>query len=118
MAARPLDAREAAILDRIVQLVPGGAGKDLAAQLGGLRIVESEDPTHRFWQFDNNATRRAEISDGPLPVSAEVWEAQTFEGEIIVFVREGLLSSFEFAWVTQDPPSGLPDADSVRYYAG
>lgn len=70
-----------------------------------------------FWQFDNPSVRPARLADGPLPVSAEVWVEREFVGEIIVFVTEGLLSSFEFSWVPRDPPVDLPDPDSIAYHA-
>lgn len=116
-AARPLTGREIDILSHILRLVSGDAGAILRTQLDELRIVQGDGRAQRFWQFDNPSVRPARIANGPLPVSAEVWQENEFVGEIIVFVTKGRLSSFEFAWVTGDPPVDLPDPDSVAYYA-
>jgi hypothetical protein len=116
-AARPLTGREIDILSHILRLVSGDAGAILRTQLDELRIIPGDGRAQLFSQFDNPSVWPARIADGPLPVSAEVCEESEFVGEIIVFVRKGRLSSFEFAWVTRDPPVDLPGPDSIAYHA-
>ncbi|WP_228566516.1 hypothetical protein [Nocardia sp. SYP-A9097] len=48
--------------------------------------------------------------DGLLPVGAEVRDQSgEYIGEILVWVDGGYLSAIEYAWVSDDRPTVLPD---------
>jgi hypothetical protein len=36
-------------------------------------------------------------------------DAGEYVGEVIVWATDGYLSAIEYAWVTDDPPTSLPD---------
>jgi hypothetical protein len=53
--------------------------------------------------------------DGPIPGRAFVEDADgEYEGEVLVWVADGYLSGLEFASVTDEWPTGMPEADRVR----
>ena len=48
---------------------------------------------------------------GPLfPVRAYVTDGDDPLGELLLWLSGGRLASVEYAWVTDEPPTGLPDA--------
>ena len=53
-------------------------------------------------------------TEGPIPLSMVVSNpAGDLIGELLVWVEAGYLTSLEYAWWSDDPPSELPDADRV-----
>jgi hypothetical protein len=53
---------------------------------------------------------RAPVPDGPIRNGSEVRdEAGEYVGEVIVWATDGYLSAIEYAWVTDAPPTSLPD---------
>ena len=59
--------------------------------------------------------QRVPLPDGPIPVRAIVYdEAGRPEGEVLVWLRFGMLIGVEQAWFTDDPPSGWPAPGNVR----
>ena len=53
--------------------------------------------------------------DGPVPVSAHVYdETGRYLGELILWVAWGRLTSLEYAWVTDAPPTSLPPLAAIR----
>lgn len=60
-------------------------------------------------------TRPAALPDGPIPLQAiVVGHSGSVEGQILVWTNSGYLSGIEFAWVTEDSPSGLPSPTMVH----
>ncbi|MFC1409933.1 hypothetical protein ACEZCY_24675 [Streptacidiphilus sp. N1-12] len=58
---------------------------------------------------------KAQVADGEIPVGAEVHDPQgNYLGEITVWVTSGLLSAIEYSWVTDEPPTRLPDTAALR----
>ena len=57
----------------------------------------------------------AAVPDGPLGTVADVTgDAGEHQGEILVWVQDGLLSSAEYAWVTDEAPTAWPDPGHVH----
>lgn len=57
----------------------------------------------------------AKCNDGPIPVRALVEGSdEEIEGEVLLWVRDGYLSGLEFAWFTDDAPTRMPTAESIR----
>jgi hypothetical protein len=60
-------------------------------------------------------TRPAQISDGTAPVNAYVTDKEgSYLGELILWVTSGRLAGLEYAWVTDEPPSRLPQVSLIR----
>lgn len=77
-------------------------------------VVVAESPT--MLDFRVPPTKPAiPLPDGPLPVRAIVQNAsQQAEGEVLVWIRSGVLIGIEQAWFTDEPPTRWPDASRVR----
>jgi hypothetical protein len=62
----------------------------------------------------------SECNEGPIPVRALVETPKSPQdegellGEILVWVSEGCLAAIEYAWVTDDAPTSLPDVEQIR----
>ncbi|MCU1688427.1 MAG: hypothetical protein JWN20_355 [Jatrophihabitantaceae bacterium] len=57
---------------------------------------------------------RSGYPNGPVQVDAEVIDAAGESvGELLVWVEDGFLSTLDFAWWTDEPPTALPDIDRV-----
>lgn len=55
------------------------------------------------------------LADGPIPVRAIVYDSrQELTGEILLWVRAGMLVGLEQAWFTDEPPSEWPPPAMVR----
>jgi hypothetical protein len=53
--------------------------------------------------------------DGPVPMSAAVVGASgNSMGELLIWLKNGYLDAFEFAWWTDEPPDRLPSVEHVR----
>jgi hypothetical protein len=50
-----------------------------------------------------------------FPVDARViGGGNVYEGELLLWLKDGRLSALEFAWVTDDAPSSLPNSTRIR----
>ena len=57
---------------------------------------------------------RAPLADGEIPVGAEVRDEQgEYLGEITVWTTDGFLSAVEYSWVSDEPPTRLPDTAAM-----
>jgi len=55
------------------------------------------------------------LNDGPVPVRALVYDSgEQPTGEILLWVRSGMLVGIEQAWFTDEPPSEWPSPARVR----
>jgi hypothetical protein len=55
------------------------------------------------------------VKNGPIPLSAIVSDASGMAiGELLIWVKDGWLSTLEFAWWEDNPPNQLPSLDQVR----
>ncbi len=58
---------------------------------------------------------KAPVPDGEIPAGSEVRDrAGEYLGEILVWVTDGYLSALEYAWVTDDPPTRLPEVAELK----
>ena len=59
--------------------------------------------------------RRANLPDGPLPIRAVAYGREDSpEGEVLVWVRGGLLSAIEYAWYGDVQPTEIPAPYHLR----
>jgi hypothetical protein len=58
---------------------------------------------------------KAPVEDGETSVGSEVRDRDgNYLGEILVWVEGGYLSALEYAWVTDEPPTRLPDVADTK----
>jgi hypothetical protein len=61
------------------------------------------------------STPAASRPDGLAPVRADVLDARgDYIGELLLWLRDGRLDSVEYAWITDEPPSQLPELAQLR----
>lgn len=81
-------------------------------QAGEAQVVLCK-PTMIDVETPSSATR-VTLPDGPLPIDAYVYEGGQLTGEVLVWVKDGLLIGIEQAWYTDVPPDSWPAAADVR----
>ena len=90
---------------------------ELREQLAFARVVEDWNPEGSP-SFDISVPAgagTAQISDGVAPVNAYVTnEEGAYIGELILWIGNGKLAGLEYAWVTDSPPSRLPQVSQIR----
>jgi hypothetical protein len=58
---------------------------------------------------------RVVLDEAILPVDAHVHdESGEYTGELLLWLEDGLLSSLEYAWVTDSMPDSLPEVERLR----
>jgi hypothetical protein len=58
---------------------------------------------------------KAPVADGEIPAGSEVRDAAgEYLGEVLIWVGGGYLSAVEYAWVTDEPPTRLPDTTTMK----
>lgn len=110
---RPLTVRERSLLERILS-VPFPGAAELREQLTPAR-AESPPDAPGFDIVVPDTARRSPMPGRLVPVDAYVLdENAAYVGELLLWVSEGRLSWLEYAWVTDEPPTELPDPRDVR----
>jgi hypothetical protein len=66
-------------------------------------------------EVSGNASRSS-FPDGHVPIRAYVADGEVV-GEVLVWVKDGYLSSLEHAWTTDEAPAVFPHADRIRLEA-
>lgn len=61
----------------------------------------------------NPLTPRVELPNGPFPTHGCVWIANEYQGEILLWLKDGRLSAFEYAWITDEIPLRWPHPDEL-----
>jgi hypothetical protein len=110
---RDLDADEVALLERILAAASVDVFPELSRQVP-YTTVRGGIPTLLDLAVDPSAPV-AQVDNGPLPIRAlVVGPHEEPRGEVLVWISDGYLSGLEYAWVTDDVPTGMPSADSVH----
>jgi hypothetical protein len=106
-----LDARVRELLARMLRPAFDGV-VELAAQIPTTR-VHSGPVTMLRLDVDRSCAP-SELPDGPIPNRGYVrGPSGEPTGQILVWVKGGYLSTFEFAWFTDQPPDQLPQPELV-----
>ena len=112
---RPLNDEERAVLNFLLQSEFDGV-EQLRAQVAGARVVGGCDcgcPTI-YMEVDAHSPSSG-IAEKLAPVEAVVSpEAHEIPGSIILFLKDGRLSSMEYVWYDQ-PPDRWPAPDRLTY---
>lgn len=110
---RPLQPLELDLLKLVASHAPEPHARALAAQISKARVLGGI-PTLLRIGVDRDETPVA-LPDGPLPVRALVEDRRGRPaGEVLVWIKSGYVTAFEYAWVTDKPPAALPPAHAIR----
>lgn len=110
---RNLNEAERSLLEYLLAQWRIVGARELEAQVDSVRVVGGL-PTLLDLQVSGNAAK-VDVADGPIPVRAFVIGPNgEVEGEILVWVKDGYLSGIEYAWYTDEAPSGIPSTDRIR----
>src|SRR5262245_61813926 len=109
---QPMSPEEKKMVNAIVS-ASGVRGADaLIDELSG--AVVSRSPV---WVFDvkpMNDGPGIDIPNGPFPVHAYVPSAAAYQGEIIIWIKDGHLDGLEYVWVSDTPPTRWPRPDEME----
>jgi hypothetical protein len=96
----------------VAAALPDG-GAELRAQLVAATVADGS-ATHLDVSVPAESPR-LELPDGPLAtVATVVGEDGELVGEVLVWLREGLMVGVEQTWYGDEPPTGWPDLAHVR----
>src|ERR1044072_4745006 len=118
-AGRPLTEEERAVLHHILSARFSGAA-ELRGQIAAARVTKNWDPagSPSIDIFVPADSPQAQAPDGPIPAAAEVVDCEgSYIGELIVWISAGRLSALEYSWVTDEPPTRLPQISWIRISA-
>ena len=109
---RPISSAERALLLRVLaEDFPGN--KALVAQVDDAEVV-------RTWGYGGLSVDLRVTGDhvpaepsGLVPVRALAEAAGEPVGELLVWVKDGMLDSLEYAWYGLDDPTALPGAEQI-----
>lgn len=111
-AWRPMSLEEAGVIQAIVSAADFRRGDTLIEDLNGA-LVSNSTP----WILDVKTSVTGEgsgLPDGPFPARAFVPNNAAYEGEIIIWLTKGHVSGLEYAWITEEPPTGWPRPDEME----
>jgi hypothetical protein len=119
-APRALTGRESAMLTHLLS-VPFNGAADLLAQIPFAQATGSWGTTVNSPSIDlqvSPAARSAGCPDGPVPIEANTYDdAGEYTGEFLVWVKDGRLSALEYATISDEAPTELPDPAQVTVTA-
>lgn len=112
---RPLTAAESDVLHRILSANFPDADT-LREQIGDAKVARNwGDNSPSVDIVVPESVKGARLEDGAIPVAAHVTDdSGEYLGELLVWVADGRISALEYSWVTDEPPSELPDPRMIR----
>ena len=113
---RELTTSERGILEFMLEDPDLPCGDALRAQILAARVVDGIPPMPTYLHLAvSSDAPRADCPDGVVPVHAVV-ESPTGDstGFIMVWMKDGYLSTIEHPWVTDDMPEEFPPPESLR----
>ena len=96
----------------MITAIVSASGRTLIDELGGA-VVSHSAPWILHIQPARDATR-VDLPDGPFPANAFVPNSANYQGEIIIWIKDGHLDGLEYAWVTDEPPTRWPRPDEME----
>lgn len=120
-APRALTGRESAMLTHLLS-VPFNGAADLLAQIPFAQATGSwgttEDSASIDLQVVSPTVRSAGCPDGPVPIEANIYDdSGEYAGEFLVWVENGRLSALEYATISDEVPTELPDPARITVTA-
>lgn len=112
-AGEPLPPDVHALLSEVARVLPPSTAAVLQAQCRAAEVVTCSP--RMVDVFVPHDMQRLDERDGPLPVTAIVSDEQGNEsGEILVWVKQGMLLGIEQTWFTDEPPEAWPSIERVK----
>jgi hypothetical protein len=115
-SSRPLSDAERAILWHILS-APAPGTSELRSQISAATVSKHWEPVGSP-SVDISVpaeTPLAHVADGPIPIAAQViGTGGDYLGELLVWVTGGRISALEYSWVTDEPPTRLPDPSQIQ----
>jgi hypothetical protein len=108
---RDISPEESAVITAIITRSGIPEAQSLLAELDGARVAHDSQ-----WVINvtpQNLVAPVPFADGPFPAHGDVTGGSTYQGEVIVWVKDGHLDGMEFAWVSDTPPSRWPRPDEM-----
>ncbi|WP_433081598.1 hypothetical protein ACQP1P_46540 [Dactylosporangium sp. CA-052675] len=89
--------------------------QELRSQIGVAAVVATWSPGSASVDLRvAEGSRQSRRRNGCIPVDAAVHgDRGEYIGEILVWLDEGTLSALEYAWVTDEMPTMLPQIDRI-----
>jgi hypothetical protein len=117
VTTRPLTHQEHAVLARLLSVPVAGADQ-LRAQAQAAQATIRETVAAGLDLVVPTSAPSAALPDGPVRLTAEVYDpAGHYLGELLLWVKDGRLTSLEYAWVTDVAPTALPAVEAIRVTA-
>lgn len=113
---RVLTDRERGLLKSVLALADFPGRSDLAQQVDHARVSGGQPLILDLVVVAE--IRPADLPSGPIPTRAVVSDAANQPlGEVIIWVQDGYLSGLEYAWLTDEPPSSMPEPEQLVLYS-
>jgi hypothetical protein len=116
---RPLTTAEINVLHRILSEKSTDADR-LRKQVSNAKVAKNwADNSPSIDIVVPESAERAHLEDGAISVAAHVADdSGEYLGELLIWVTDGRISALEYSWVTDEPPSELPDPRMIRLSKG
>jgi hypothetical protein len=117
VSGRPLSDVERRVVNHLLSADFAGVA-ELREQLRGARVLGNwkpdGSPSFDIWLPPD--VPRSSFMEHVAPIAASVISAddESYMGEIMLWLAEGKLSGVEYSWVTDDPPTALPDPANIH----
>lgn len=111
---RSLTPSETAVITAVVS---ASAIPDAGRLLLDLDGAYTSDESSATWILDIETTNSApgiDVPNGPLPVRAFVPDSERYQGEVLVWIKDGHLSGLEYSWITDEAPVRWPRPDEMQ----
>ncbi|CAM3799388.1 hypothetical protein NOGI109294_13815 [Nocardiopsis gilva] len=111
---RPLSKLERDVITALLS-VPASWAQELRDQIDSAVVTRAWGSKSPSIDLSVDVLRsRAEIAEGPLPLTATVASDEgELVGELLLWTENGRLSALEYAWYTDEPPESLPDPGRI-----
>jgi hypothetical protein len=113
---RALEPAEREIIERALAADSSACAQALRDQIPSV-LVSGGLPTFLDLEV-MPVSNPADCPDGPVDVRVLVGEEGQWEGEILVWVKGGLLCGLEYAWFTDAAPESLPEPSQLVVRSG
>lgn len=108
---RPISADEKAVIRTVLGRASIRGSSLLLDQLD--RAVVSHSAEWIIHVAFPDTRHGSPLPDGPFPARAFVSSYAAYQGEVIVWITDGLVSGLEFAWIGDEPPRRWPRPEEI-----
>ncbi|MDB4872815.1 MAG: hypothetical protein JWL97_3819 [Gemmatimonadales bacterium] len=115
----PLDELQIQVLRRLLSVSFDGV-EELRRQISMARMSGEWSPngSASFDIYVPPGVPQSKLVDGPAPIEAQVLDVEgRYLGELILWITGGRISALEYAWITDAPPTCLPNVGNIHVAA-